>query len=58
MRVLGHSGDLDGRYLLSLHRPHHDQEGNVRIEEGVTPTVEELEAADYLIKGVVGTIPQ
>jgi basic membrane lipoprotein Med (substrate-binding protein (PBP1-ABC) superfamily) len=35
-----------------------DQEGNVRIEDGVSPSVEELEAADYLIKGVVGTIPQ
>jgi basic membrane lipoprotein Med (substrate-binding protein (PBP1-ABC) superfamily) len=38
--------------------PIYDQEGTVRIEEGVTPTVEELEAADYLIQGVVGTIPQ
>ncbi len=38
--------------------PIYDQEGTVRIEEGVTPTVEELEAANYLIQGVVGTIPQ
>jgi basic membrane lipoprotein Med (substrate-binding protein (PBP1-ABC) superfamily) len=38
--------------------PIYDQEGKARIEEGVTPTVEQLEAADYLIKGVVGTLPQ
>ena len=35
-----------------------DQAGTVRIEDGVTPTVEELEAANYLIQGVVGTIPE
>jgi basic membrane protein A and related proteins len=35
-----------------------DQAGNVKIAEGVTPTVEELESADFLIEGVIGTIPQ
>lgn len=48
---------LDGSFS-PFTGPIYDQEGNVRIEEGVTPTVEELEAADYLIKGVVGTIPE
>ena len=38
--------------------PIYDQAGEVRIEEGVTPTVEELESAGYLIKGVVGNIPE
>jgi basic membrane protein A and related proteins len=38
--------------------PIYDQAGNVRIAEGERPSVEELEAADYLIQGVVGSIPQ
>lgn len=38
--------------------PIYDQEGNVRIAEGTRLTVEELEATDYLIKGVIGSIPQ
>lgn len=38
--------------------PIYDQEGNVRIAEGEILTVEELEATDYLIQGVIGTIPE
>jgi basic membrane lipoprotein Med (substrate-binding protein (PBP1-ABC) superfamily) len=38
--------------------PIYDQDGNVRIAEGTRLTVEELEATDYLIQGVVGSIPQ
>jgi basic membrane protein A and related proteins len=48
---------LDGSFF-PFTGPIYDQEGNVRIAEGESPTVEELEATNYLIKGVVGTIPQ
>jgi len=48
---------LDGT-LLPFVGPVKDQAGTVRIEEGKTPTVEELEGADYLVEGVVGTLPK
>ena len=48
---------LDGSFF-PFEGPVYDQEGNVRIEEGVRLSVEELEATDYLIQGVVGTIPE
>lgn len=48
---------LDGSFS-PFTGPIYDQAGAIRIEEGVTPTVEELEAADYLIQGVVGNIPE
>lgn len=35
-----------------------DQSGTVRIEAGYVPSVEELESTNYLVEGVVGTIPQ
>lgn len=38
--------------------PVKDQSGTVRIEEGVIPTVDELEMTDYLVEGVIGSIPQ
>lgn len=38
--------------------PIKDQSGNVKIEEGQELTVEELESTDYLVEGVIGTIPQ
>jgi len=38
--------------------PIHDQSGNVRIAKGQLLTVEELESMDYLVEGVIGTIPQ
>ncbi len=38
--------------------PIYAQDGTVVIEEGSRPSVEELEAADYLIQGVIGTIPE
>lgn len=47
---------LDG----SLHPfagPIKDQGGNVKVAEGAVPKVEELEATDYLVEGVVGSIP-
>lgn len=37
--------------------PVKDQSGAVRIEDGVNPTVDELEATDYLVEGVIGSIP-
>jgi len=48
---------LDGSFF-PFTGPIYDQEGAVRIAAGEQPTVEELEATDYLIQGVVGTIPE
>jgi basic membrane lipoprotein Med (substrate-binding protein (PBP1-ABC) superfamily) len=48
---------LDG----SLHPfagPVKDQSGAVKIEDGVKPTVEQLETTDYLVEGVTGNIPK
>lgn len=38
--------------------PIKDQSGAVRIAESAVPTVEELESTDYLVEGVIGSIPQ
>ncbi|WP_052703115.1 BMP family ABC transporter substrate-binding protein [Paenibacillus beijingensis] len=38
--------------------PLKDQAGNVQIKEGETPTVEQLEATNYLVEGVIGNIPK
>ena len=38
--------------------PVKDQSGAVRIEDGVNPTVDQLESTDYLVEGVTGSIPQ
>lgn len=38
--------------------PINDQSGAVRIEAGQFPTIEDLESTDYLVEGVIGTIPQ
>jgi len=48
---------LSGR-LHPFAGPVRDQSGAVRIEEGVIPTVEELESTDYLVEGVIGNISQ
>jgi basic membrane lipoprotein Med (substrate-binding protein (PBP1-ABC) superfamily) len=48
---------LDGSFF-PFTGPIYDQAGEIRIAEGEQPTVEELEATDYLIQGVVGSIPQ
>jgi len=48
---------LDGT-LHPFAGPVKDQSGAVRIEEGVAPDVETLESMDYLVEGVIGTIPQ
>ncbi|MDQ5817063.1 MAG: BMP family ABC transporter substrate-binding protein [Actinomycetota bacterium] len=38
--------------------PVRDQEGNVRIPEGETATLEELLSMDYLVEGVIGKVPK
>ncbi|WP_424766938.1 BMP family ABC transporter substrate-binding protein [Paenibacillus sp. sgz302251] len=48
---------LDGT-LQPFVGPVFDQAGAVRIEEGAVPTMDELEAADFLVKGVIGNIPK
>ncbi|GAB6926690.1 BMP family ABC transporter substrate-binding protein [Paenibacillus sp. JCM 10914] len=38
--------------------PIKDQSGTIQIEEGTTPDADTLEATDYLVEGVVGSIPK
>jgi basic membrane protein A len=38
--------------------PIKDQSGAIKIEDGVTPEVTALESTDYLIEGVIGSIPK
>ncbi len=38
--------------------PIKDQTGTVRIAEGHTPDIEELETTDYLVEGIIGSIPK
>ncbi|KAB8132923.1 BMP family ABC transporter substrate-binding protein [Gracilibacillus oryzae] len=38
--------------------PIKSQNGDVKIEEGVTPTTDELEAVDYFVEGVIGNISE
>lgn len=35
-----------------------DQDGNVKIEAGVRPSVDELETCDYLVEGCIGSVSQ
>ena len=46
------SGDL-----FPFEGPIYDQDGNVVIAEGEQPDTLTLESMDYLVKGVIGTIP-
>jgi basic membrane protein A and related proteins len=48
---------IDGT-LFPFEGPIKDQDGNVRIEAGKRPAIEELETTDYLVEGVIGTIPK
>ncbi len=48
---------LDGK-LAPFAGPVKDQSGKERIATGVSPTVDVLETTDYLVEGVVGTIPK
>ena len=43
--------------LFPFEGPIYDQAGNVVIEEGVRPDTLTLESMNYLVDGVVGTIP-
>jgi basic membrane lipoprotein Med (substrate-binding protein (PBP1-ABC) superfamily) len=44
--------------VMPFQGPIKDQSGKVRIEAGKKPTTPELETTDYLVEGVVGTIPK
>lgn len=48
---------LDGK-LFPFEGPVKDQDGKERIPAGKRPTIEELETMDYLVEGIVGTIPK
>lgn len=56
--VEGKKDELLAGTLLPFAGPVKDQAGTVRINEGETPTVEQLEGSDYLVEGVIGSIPQ
>lgn len=55
--VSGQKTDLLSGKLQPFLGPVKDQKGKVRVDEGKTPAVEELEATDYLVEGVIGSIP-
>jgi basic membrane lipoprotein Med (substrate-binding protein (PBP1-ABC) superfamily) len=48
---------LDGK-LAPFEGPVKDQNGAVKIAAGVKPSVDDLEKTDYLVDGVVGSIPR
>lgn len=48
---------LDGK-LVVFQGPVKDQSGAVKIADGVKPTIDQLESSDYLVEGVIGTIPK
>jgi basic membrane protein A len=47
---------LDGK-LSPFMGPVKDQNGSVKIAEGTIPKEDDLEATDYLVEGVIGSIP-
>lgn len=56
--VQGKKDELLAGTLLPFVGPVKDQSGAVRIKEGETPAIEQLEGSDYLVEGVIGSIPQ
>lgn len=48
---------LDGK-AAPFEGPIKDQSGSVKIAAGVKPSVDDLEKTDYLVEGVVGSIPR
>jgi basic membrane protein A len=50
--------DLLSGALQPFKGPIEDQSGNIQIKEGETATVDKLESTNYLVKGVIGTIPK
>jgi basic membrane lipoprotein Med (substrate-binding protein (PBP1-ABC) superfamily) len=49
-------GIIDGS-VFPFQGPVTDQSGKIRIEAGKRPNTTELESTDYLVDGVIGTIP-
>ena len=47
---------MDGK-LSPFMGPVKDQSGSVKIAEGTVPKEDDLEATDYLVEGVIGSIP-
>lgn len=47
---------LDGKFSPFM-GPVKDQSGKVKIAEGTVPKEDDLEATDYLVEGVIGSIP-
>jgi basic membrane lipoprotein Med (substrate-binding protein (PBP1-ABC) superfamily) len=52
-----HQGLKDGSFEI-FQGPVVDRDGKVRIAEGETATPEDLYTTDYVVKGVLGTIPK
>lgn len=50
--------DIIAGTIFPFEGPIKDQKGGVRIKEGERPDTITLEKTDYLVEGVVGTIPQ
>jgi basic membrane lipoprotein Med (substrate-binding protein (PBP1-ABC) superfamily) len=48
---------VEGRFV-PFTGPVKDQTGTIRIPAGAKPSVTELEKTDYLVEGVIGTIPR
>ncbi|MEK7215432.1 MAG: BMP family ABC transporter substrate-binding protein [Chloroflexota bacterium] len=48
---------LDGK-LTPIEGPVKDQSGAVKIAAGVKPSIDDLEKTDYLVEGVVGSVPR
>jgi hypothetical protein len=44
--------------VMPFQRPVKDRSGKVRIETGKKPTRADHESTDYLVEGVIGTIPK
>jgi basic membrane lipoprotein Med (substrate-binding protein (PBP1-ABC) superfamily) len=50
--------DMASGKLHPFKGPVKDQQGNVKIADGMIPKVEDLEAANYFVEGVIGSIPK
>ncbi|PDO09662.1 MAG: BMP family ABC transporter substrate-binding protein [Candidatus Reconcilbacillus cellulovorans] len=48
---------LDGT-LHPFRGPVKDQKGEIKIADGEIPTIDKLESMDYLVEGVIGSIPK
>ena len=50
--------DITSGALYPFEGPIYKQDGSIAIAEGDKPDTPTLETTDYLVKGVIGTIPQ